>query len=81
MVLHGNTANLSLSYIAFIYYSYIALLLSKCYFVNQLIDVVHAFQEAGLETLKIDRDLAKGTEDEDDAEANIFIAGKKTVTK
>ena len=45
------------------------------------LDIVHAFQEAGLETVKIDRDLAKGTESVDDAEAYIFIAGKKTVTK
>ena len=41
------------------------------------LDIVHAFQEAGLETMKIDRDLANGTEDEDAAEAYIFIAGKK----
>ena len=45
------------------------------------LDIVHAFQEAGLETVKIDRDLANGTEDEDDAEAYIFIAGKKAIIK
>ena len=42
-----------------------------------LVDIVHSFQEAGLEIVKIDRDYYSSNNIQSDAKGDVFIAGQK----